>query len=144
MADVKRVSPSEAKQLVDQGYIYVDVRTVDEFHVAHPTRSLNVPLALPGSAGAPPPAGFLAMMEQLFGRDAKIVVGCGVGGRSIRAAQVLAAAGFTGVVDQRAGMDGARSPFGGVTEAGWAAAGLPVSTGADEGSLSAIQARKPG
>jgi len=139
MAPVRRVSPVEAKALIDAGYAYVDVRTEEEFHARHPAGSLNVPLSMTTSGGGPAPAGFLATMERLFSRDAKIVVGCAVGGRSLRAAEVLGAAGFTDVVDQRAGMEGARSPFGSLLEPGWADAGLPVATGPDEGSLAVIQ-----
>ena len=40
----------------------------------------------------------------------------------MRAAQALVAAGFTNVIDQRAGWDGARDSFGQVTEPGWSRA----------------------
>lgn len=108
----KRVSPAEAKALLDQGWAYVDVRTEDEFAAGHPEGAYNVPLGdtLP------------AAMERLFGdKAAKLVVGCLSGGRSLRAATALEQAGWTNVVDQRAG-------FGGnAAEPGWSGAGLPVS-----------------
>ena len=47
--------------------------------------------------------------------------------RSAKAAAVLAQAGFTNLVDQRAGYDGAPLPTGGV-EPGWRPKGLPTST----------------
>ena len=80
-------------------------------------------------------------MKAAFPSDAKIVVGCKAGGRSLRAAQALVAAGFTNVVDQRAGWDGARNPFGQVTEPGWAAAGLPREDGASRALLGRREAR---
>ena len=135
MPNVRRVPPLEAKRLVDEGYTYVDVRTVEEFDVRHPAGALNVPLA--SSQGG----GFLAVMQSLFGFDAKIVVGCATGVRSLRAARMLADAGFLEVVDQRAGLDGARSPFGALLEPGWKAAGLPTASGADEGSFAALMPR---
>ena len=46
-------------------------------------------------------------------------LGCAAGMRSRQAAQALEAAGFAHVVDQRAGWDGARDPFGQVVEKGW-------------------------
>lgn len=155
---IRRVSPSEAKSLLDLGYFYVDVRSVEEFHDLHPQGSLNVPLAAPsGPHTAPPPSqgpnsaggdardpageAFVSTMGRLFAPDAKIVVGCATGVRSLRAAQLLAGAGFAEVVDQRAGMDGARGPFGNLVEPGWAAGGLPVASGPDAGSFSELQGK---
>ena len=155
---IRRVSPSEAKSLLDLGYFYVDVRSVEEFHDLHPQGSLNVPLAaasdphaapLPsldansagGSARDPAGEAFVGAMGRLFSYDAKIVVGCATGVRSLRAAELLAGAGFAEVVDQRAGMDGARGPFGNLVEPGWAAEGLPVASGPDAGSFSELQGK---
>jgi rhodanese-related sulfurtransferase len=140
MPNVRRVSPLEAKGLVDEGYTYVDVRTVEEFELRHPAGALNVPLARPSSVGAGEEGTFLSVMRRLFRPEAKIVVGCATGARSLRAAEMLADAGFSDVVDQRAGLEGARSPFGALTEKGWKAAGLPTSSGPDEGSYGALLA----
>ncbi len=68
-------------------------------------------------------------MTARFAKDARIVVGCKAGGRSLRAATALVAAGFTNVLDQRAGFDAVRGPFGEVTEPGWSRAGLPQDAG---------------
>lgn len=109
----KRVGPAEAKALIDEGWAYVDVRTPEEFAGGHPEGAYNVPI---GDA-------FLAAMDRLFAGDrgARVVIGCQAGGRSLRAASALEQAGWTSVVDQRAGWGGA----GG--EPGWAASGLPAS-----------------
>jgi rhodanese-related sulfurtransferase len=72
-------------------------------------------------------------MRAAFDRDAKIIVGCEMGGRSLRAAQMLLAEGFSNVIDQRAGWGGARDPFGRVKEPGWGPAGLPSEQGRPEG-----------
>jgi rhodanese-related sulfurtransferase len=141
MPNLKRVSPLEAKQLVDQGYTYVDVRTEPEFDARHPAGALNLPLTRMGPSGPTPNAEFMPIMRRLFPLDAKIVVGCATGMRSRRAAELLSEAGYQDVVDQRAGLDGTRGPFGGVQEPGWAAAGLPVTSGADEGSYPKVKAR---
>ena len=45
--------------------------------------------------------------------------------RSLKAQAMLVAAGFTNVLEQRAGWDGARGSFGEVIEEGWKRAGLP-------------------
>lgn len=134
MSDLRRVSPTEAKQLVDDGYVYVDVRSEPEFEEAHPTGSVNVPLMHMGAGGMSPNPEFVEVMTRAFAKDAKIVVGCKAGGRSLKAAQALIAAGFTSIVDQRAGFDGVRDAFGKVTEAGWGPSGLPVERGATAGA----------
>ena len=46
---------------------------------------------------------FVAVMSSAFAKDAKLVLGCKGGGRSMRAANVLVQQGFTNVIDQRAG-----------------------------------------
>jgi rhodanese-related sulfurtransferase len=107
-----------------EGYVYVDVRSVPEFEQGHPTGAYNVPLLNMGASGMTPNADFITVMEKSFPKDAKLVVGCKGGGRSLRAASLLLAAGFQDVVDQRGGFDG--SP----ADPGWRPAGLPVSVDA--------------
>lgn len=131
---VKRISPQEASELMQgAGYAYIDVRSIPEFGAGHPKGAYNIPLLHRGPSGMSPNADFLAIVESVFPKDAKLVVGCQVGGRSLRAAGMLIAAGYTEVVDQRAGFGGARGPFGEIEEPGWQTAGLEVATGADPG-----------
>jgi rhodanese-related sulfurtransferase len=69
-------------------------------------------------------------------------VGCKAGGRSLRAAETLLTAGYTNIVDQRAGWDGARDSFGQLTEQGWKPAGLPSETGSpDERAYTTLEKR---
>jgi rhodanese-related sulfurtransferase len=133
MSDIPRISPSEASDKLADGWAYVDVRTIEEFEAGHPAGAINAPIALAGPGGMTPNDDFLRVMKSAFPLDAKIVVGCKSGGRSARAAQALVSAGFTQIVDQRAGWDGARNPFGQLTEPGWARAGLPVEHGQPQG-----------
>ena len=129
MGDIKRISPGEASAKLSDGWTYVDVRTTQEFEAGHPAGALNVPI----SHQEGPNPDFVRVMSAAFAKDAKIVVGCKAGGRSLRAAQALVAEGFTNVVDQRAGWDGARNPFGQIVEQGWLQAGLPAEDGAPAG-----------
>jgi rhodanese-related sulfurtransferase len=129
MTDPVRISPQEASAKLAEGWTYVDVRTTQEFEAGHPPGAVNVPLLHAGAGGMLPNTDFLAVMSAAFPRDARLVIGCKSGGRSLRAAQALLGAGFTNVLDQRAGWDGARNPFGQVTEPGWSRAGLPVEEG---------------
>ena len=139
------VSPEEAHDLVeDEDYAYVDVRTPEEFAGGHPEGAYNVPWALRGAGRMAPNAAFLDVMKATFATDAKLVVGCQMGGRSAAATRALRDAGFTGVLDQRAGYGGRKDSFGGMAELGWQGAGLPISIDAEEGrdyaSLSAASA----
>lgn len=102
--------------MTGEGFIYVDVRTTEEFAGGRPAGAINVPM---GEA-------FLEEIRARFPKDASIIIGCRTGVRSARAAQLLVAAGFTNVLEQRAGWDGARGSFGEVTEPGWKRAGLPA------------------
>jgi rhodanese-related sulfurtransferase len=129
MGDIKRISPEEASAKLSEGWTYVDVRTTEEFEAGHPAGALNVPISHQDG----PNAEFVRVMSAEFAKDAKIVVGCKAGGRSLRAAQTLLAEGFTNVLDQRAGWDGARDPFGQVVEPGWLQAGLPKEEGVPAG-----------
>src|ERR1019366_472112 len=133
MTDSTRISPQEASAKLAEGWTYVDVRTTQEFEAGHPPGAVNVPIMHADAGGMVPNADFLAVMTAAFPWDAKLVVGCKAGGRSLRAAQALLGAGFTSVLDQRAGWDGARNPFGQVTEPGWSRVGLPVEEGQPEG-----------
>jgi rhodanese-related sulfurtransferase len=128
MSDIKRISPQEASEKLAEGWTYVDVRTVEEFEDGHPAGAVNVPIALSGPGGMEGNPDFVPVMKAAFPPDAKIVVGCKAGGRSLRAAQVLVGEGYTNVIDQRAGWDGARTPFGQL-EPGWSRVGLPSETG---------------
>src|SRR6185312_7378724 len=122
MSDPKRVSPTEAKALLDQGYTYLDVRSEPEFAAGHPTGALNVPFAHAGPGGMKPNPDFLPVVQALFPKDATLVLGCAAGGRSLNAARAMIGAGYTQIIDQRAGFGGARDAFGKVVEPGWAAA----------------------
>lgn len=127
-----RIAPNEAHTLITrEGYTHVDVRSVPEYEGGHPEGAYNIPFMHAGAGGMTPNPDFLAAFEAHFPRDAKLVIGCLSGGRSARACAALEAAGYTHLVDQRAGFGGARDPFGRVTEAGWSGAGLPTAAGPD-------------
>jgi rhodanese-related sulfurtransferase len=145
MANIQRHSPAEANELItEQGYTHVDVRTEAEYAAGHGAGALNVPLMFAGGGGMTPNPDFLRIMSALFSKDAKIVVGCRSGARSLRAAEMLTAAGFTSVVDQRAGFEGPRDPAGRPIEVGWRDAGLPVETSTPGGSYADLKQKAGG
>ncbi len=140
MSALKRVSPQEAKKLIDsEGYTYLDVRSEAEYFAGHPVGAQNVPLMHAGPAGMSPNGDFLAVASAVYPKDHKIVVGCKAGGRSLRAAEALIAAGFTNIIDQRAGYDGPRDAFGKLAEPGWSPAGLPTETETPGGSYADLR-----
>lgn len=126
---VKRVSPQEADALIrDEGYAYLDVRSIPEFDAGHTAGAYNIPLMHATPSGMRPNGDFMSVVSSVFSKDSKLVVGCRSGNRSLRAAEAMSAAGFENVVDQRAGHGGARDAFGQLQEAGWEGVGLEVAT----------------
>jgi len=129
---IRTVSPEEAAALLADGYVYVDVRSEPEFEAGHVPGALNVPLLHQGPAGMVANPEFLSVMQQAFGKDEKMVVGCKAGGRSKKAADQLAQAGFNELADMSAGWDGSRDAFGRPVP-GWSKKELPIETGKPAG-----------
>jgi rhodanese-related sulfurtransferase len=122
-----RISAVEAHALLGQGYDYLDVRTPEEFAAGHPEGAYNVPWHVRAVQGRAPNPHFLTSVRAAFTPEHKLVIGCQTGSRSRAAAEALSAAGYTTVVEQRAGFEGARDAFGRVVDIGWRAAGLPCA-----------------
>ena len=131
----KYASVTEAHELQQHGHAYIDVRSTAEYAQGHPAGSVNVPLLEPdeGTGQMAPNPDFIRVIQASFPPDSKLLVGCMVGGRSMRAAQMLEAFGFADVTNVKGGFAGARDPLGGLVDAGWLEAGLPVSDGAADG-----------
>ncbi len=78
----RTVLGAEARALVNQGALLVDVRTPDEFNELHVEGARNIPLnELGGALGSLP-------------KDKPIVVYCAVGSRATVAAGLLARSGY--------------------------------------------------
>jgi len=126
-----QISPQEAFQLIEAGsHIYVDVRSTSEFDLGHPSGAYNIPWFLDDQELNP---NFVREVAGVFAREQPIIVGCQSGRRSKLACAALVEAGFTKVVEQRAGFEGPKDEFGSLIEAGWRRAGLPVSYDAEPG-----------
>ena len=77
---------------------------------------------------------FLAVMEANYPHDARLLIGCQVGGRSTQAVQMLVSRGYQHAANVRGGFGGARDPATGkLVDEGWSLAGLPVETTAPPG-----------
>ena len=134
---VKQVDVRQAHELQSSGdYTYVDVRSTPEYDQGHPAGAHNVPLLHldPATRQMLPNPDFVSVMQAAYPADARLLIGCQMGGRSARAAAVLAAAGYTDVSNVAGGYGGARDRMTGqVVNEGWADAGLPVETAATPG-----------
>ena len=139
---VKNISVREAAQKQAEGYTYVDVRSIPEFEQGHPAGAVNVPLLHhdPRTGQMMPNREFVAVVQGNFAPDAKLLIGCQVGGRSMQAAQILAGSGYADISNVDGGYGGGRAE-------GWSQVGLPIESGAGPGQsyedLRAKATRKP-
>lgn len=129
-----RAAPEQVKVL--------DVRTPEEYvFIGHPVMAVNIPLLFPKYEWREEKrrysvelyAEFIPVTQGLFDTDDTILVLCRSGGRSAKAADMLAAAGFRKVYSVTDGMEGDKvddpgSVFHGKRmRNGWKNAGLPWS-----------------
>jgi rhodanese-related sulfurtransferase len=132
VSEIKGVTPEEAQRLMQDGWLYVDVRSEPEFEHGHPPGALNVPLLHAGPGGMQPNPEFLQIMQSAFAREERLLLGCRSGGRSRRAAEMLQQLGYTQLADLVTGWEGTRDDFGRPIP-GWGPRGFPAESGAPEG-----------
>lgn len=126
---VEEVDVHEARRRQEQGWIYLDVRTPDEWRSGRPAGAAHEPAFLPGPGGMAPVPDFVARVQERFPAPSRLLIGCASGMRSARAATLLQAAGFAAICNVRGGFLGARDPMGQVVAPGWREAGHPVDAG---------------
>ena len=63
---MKRISPEEAAAKMEEGYVYLDVRSVPEFETGHPKGAYNIPLMHAGRSGMTPNAAFMEEVVKTF------------------------------------------------------------------------------
>ena len=124
----RTLEPKEAKTLLDgtEGWKYVDVRTEEEFQAGHAAGAWNVPVAVRDRSGrmALNPE-FVAVMRRNFPPNARLVIGCASGVRSLNACELLESEGYENLVNLANGFSGQRDAMGQVVRPGWQAAGFP-------------------
>jgi rhodanese-related sulfurtransferase len=143
---ITQITPPQAHDTLqkDPVVIYLDVRTVPEFTAGHPQRGINIPVVFFQAPGQPTPnPDFLKVVEATIAKDATVIVGCQAGGRSQRAAEIMAQAGYANVSNMQGGFGGGQDQMGRVVP-GWRDSGLPVSTENGEGVSYASLAAKTG
>jgi rhodanese-related sulfurtransferase len=129
MTTIRHITVQQAQQQQASGATYVDVRSVPEFQQGHPEGAVNIPLLNldPHTRQMRPNPDFVSVVKGNFAPDAKLVIGCQMGGRSQQACEVLSNAGFQDVANVLGGYGGAPQ----MGHVGWVQAGLPVETTAD-------------
>ncbi len=104
VTQIKNITPEEAKELLDQGVLFVDVREVEEF------AQVRIPGAklIPGSE--------FTVRVQEIPKDQPVVLYCRSGNRSLQAAQWLSLLGYNNVMNLKGGL------------IAWYRQGLPLDT----------------
>ncbi len=120
---VPPLTVTAALTALQDGALYIDVRSSAEYAQGHPAGAINVPLldADEDTGQVLPNPDFVRVMKANFAPDALLLIGCETGSRSGRAAQMLEVFGFVS----------AASVVGGFVE--WRAIGLEVDTSTPEG-----------
>ncbi|KAL5707857.1 Thiosulfate sulfurtransferase 16 [Ranunculus cassubicifolius] len=95
----KSVSVHVAHDLHQAGHHYLDVRTPEEFNQGHPVGAVNIPYMFKAGDGMDENPDFLEEVSKHFEKNAKIIVGCRSGKRSLMAVDELSSAGFSGAID---------------------------------------------
>ncbi|BFI33771.1 hypothetical protein AXG93_4689s1560 [Marchantia polymorpha subsp. ruderalis] len=113
---IRSVPVQVARELLNAGHRYLDVRTVEEFAAGHVEGAVNVPYMYKAGAGMSKNLRFVDDVRKIFHKDTEIVVGCKSGRRSLMAAHELEAGEYTGVTDMVGGYDA------------WVESGLPVNS----------------
>jgi len=133
---IKQTTPVDAyaRLQADDGAVYLDVRSEPEFERGHAPNAINVPVTFltPGTPAQPNPD-FVAVVSKVLRPDQELLVGCQVGGRSQKACEILAQAGFTNLANIQGGFGGVRDRAGNIVAKGWLDSGLPVEAGQPAG-----------
>ncbi len=127
---MREVTPQEAKRLLDagEGYIYVDVRTPEEFQAGRPAGSVNVPVMLinPATGEKELNDGFLDAVAGHVEKDRNVVLGCRTGQRSGLAQRMMYEAGYSKTVNMLGGFAGISDETGRVVHDGWSTLSYPI------------------
>jgi rhodanese-related sulfurtransferase len=135
MAAISQIDPKRAHELMQSGHTYVDVRTAEEYAAGHPAGAVNIPAFIRDPMGQMVPnPDFLPVVQANFGPETPLALGCRMGGRSMRACDFLAHAGYSDLSNVAGGFGGATDPFGRLVAPGWMQMGLPIEQEATPGA----------
>ncbi|MCC7292318.1 MAG: rhodanese-like domain-containing protein [Phycisphaerales bacterium] len=130
--NLPEINVQEARKRLEsgEGYVYLDVRTVEEFAQGHAPGAINIPVAFRNAATGrmEPNPNFVAEVERVLEHDRKIICGCRSGGRSATAQDLLSRDGFTGAINMMGGFHGKTDMAGQLLAPGWSTLGYPLCT----------------
>ncbi len=133
--DIPQITPEDAHGRMhgEEKERYIDVRSVPEFTQGHPEGAVNIPVLHFDAEGGGmiENPDFFKVVEAHFPKDARLVMGCQVGMRSQKAAEILIQGGYQNVANIRGGFGGMKDESGQTIAQGWVELGLPVN--ADNG-----------
>ena len=138
LAPAQEIATVNSKQafalLKEPSTFLVDVRSVAEYvFVGHPEMAYNIPLGFwDERQGLVLNEHFIQDLKSRFQPEDKLIFLCQGGGRSLKAAQAAAGAGFLKVVNLSEGFDGRPDDRGYFTKEGWRNSGLPYTYKLDE------------
>ncbi|XP_073157991.1 thiosulfate sulfurtransferase 18-like [Henckelia pumila] len=92
--EVITVDVQAARNLLNSGYLYLDVRTEEEFRNGHVENAFNVPYMFSTPNGRVKNPSFMDQVLSTHARENHLVVGCQSGVRSVYATTDLLDAGF--------------------------------------------------
>ncbi|MED6108449.1 hypothetical protein PIB30_024019 [Stylosanthes scabra] len=113
-SNVVTVNVAAAKGLIHTGYLYLDVRTVQEFRKGHVDAAniINIPYMLDTPNGRVKNPDFLKEVSSVCNKQDHLIVGCQSGVRSLYATTDLVADGYKNVKDMGGGyMEWLKSKF---------------------------------
>ncbi|MFQ5744240.1 MAG: rhodanese-like domain-containing protein [Acidobacteriota bacterium] len=139
---IEELSPQEVHERLntEEGAVYLDVRTEQEFRQGHPAGALNIPIFhLDAYTGQPQPnPEFMQVVEANVSKELPVYVGCASGQRSSQAASILRRDGYQRVVNVDGGFTGKRDHLGNLIAPGWQDLSLPTES--DDGGDRAYNA----
>ncbi|WMV16614.1 hypothetical protein MTR67_009999 [Solanum verrucosum] len=102
-AEVVTVDVHAARQLIQSGHRYLDVRTEEEFKKGHVDNSLNIPYMFNTPRGRVKNPKFIEQVSSACDKEEKLLVGCQSGVRSLYATTDLLNAEFKHVSNMGGG-----------------------------------------
>ena len=94
----KTIATNEAIELIDNGAIVIDVRSLDEYNTGHIRGAVNIPLDMINTIS--------------YGKDESLIIYCASGKRSLEAVNTLSDMGYTFLYN----LDGGLLNWGGSVE----------------------------
>ncbi|KAL2527855.1 Rhodanese-like domain-containing protein 19 [Forsythia ovata] len=101
--EVLTVDVHAAKNLINSGHRYLDVRTVEEFENGHVEKAFNIPYMFSTPQGRVKNPKFMEQVLSVCSKEDHLVVGCQSGVRSVYATTDLLKADFKHVCNMGGG-----------------------------------------